>query len=83
MSELHPIPRQTLGMAGQSIKLASVGGIKVGRKPARGDRVMVPDFFTDEFYSGFVVDLLSVQFTYETASGTIRYCFYSADWKYQ
>ncbi len=53
------------------------------RKPASGDRVRVPDFYTDEIYSGFVVDLLSVQFTYETTSGTIRYCFYSADWKYQ
>ena len=53
------------------------------RRPARGDRVRVPDYYTDEFYSGRVVDLLSVQFTYETASGTIRYAFYHSDWKYQ
>ena len=53
------------------------------RKPARGDRVKVPDFYTDEIYSGFVVDLLSVQFTYELADGTIRYAAYTADWKYQ
>ncbi len=43
------------------------------RKPALGDHVTVPDSFTDEVYSGVVVDLLSVQFTYETESGTIRY----------
>ncbi len=53
------------------------------RKPAPGDRVAVPDSFTDEVYSGIVVDLLSVQFTYETESGTIRYALYSAGWKYK
>ncbi len=53
------------------------------RKPAPGDRVAVPDSFTDEVYSGIVVDLLSVQFTYEQTDGTIRYCFYAADLKYQ
>ncbi len=53
------------------------------RKPAPGDRIKAPDSFTDEVYSGVVVDLLSIQFTYETASGTIRYAFYSSDWKHQ
>ncbi len=53
------------------------------RKPAPGDRVAVPDSFTDEVYSGVVVDLLSVQFTYEMADGTMRYAFYSAGWKYK
>ncbi len=53
------------------------------RKPALGNHVTVPDSFTDEVYSGVVVDLLSVQFTYEAASGTIRYAFYSAGWKYK
>ncbi len=53
------------------------------RKPAPGDCVAVPDSFTDEDYSGIVVDLLSVQFKYETVSGTIRYAFYSAGWKYK
>ncbi len=75
--------RQALGTGTRSIKPVSVGGIKVGRKPAPGDRVKVPDSFTDEDYSGIVVDLLSVQFTYELADGTIRYAFYSSDWKYQ
>ena len=55
----------------------------MSRKPAPGDRVQVPDCFTDEDYSGIVVELLSVQFTYETESGTIRYAFYVSDWKYQ
>ena len=77
------MPRQALGMGNQGIRLASVGVIKVVRKPAPGDRVRVPDCFTDEDYSGIVVDLLSVQFTYELADGTIRYAFYSSDWKYQ
>jgi len=53
------------------------------RKPALGDRITVPDSFTDEVYSGIVVERLSVQFTYETESGTIRYAFYVSDWKYQ
>ena len=53
------------------------------RKPAPGDRVAVPDEFTDEAYSGTVVDLLSVQFTYELADGTMRYCFYADNWKYK
>ncbi len=70
-------------MGSQSIKRASVGAIKVSRKPASGDRVKVRDGFTDEVYSGIVVDLLSLQFTYELANGTIRYAFYSSDWKYQ
>ena len=53
------------------------------RRPAPGDRVRVPDFFTDEVYSGRVIDLLSIQFTYEMANGTIRYAFYNSDWKYK
>jgi len=53
------------------------------RKPAPGDHVTVPDSFTDKAYSGVVIDLLSVQFTYETESGTIRYAFYGAGWKYK
>ncbi len=77
------MPQPALGMGGQCIRLASVGAIKVVRKPAPGDRVQVPDCFTDEDYSGIVVDLLSVQFTYEMADGTIRYAFYSSDWKYK
>ncbi len=72
-----------LGMVGQSIKLALVGVIKMARKPAPGDRIKVPDGLTDEVYSGIVVDLLSSQFTYELANGTIRYAFYVSDWKYQ
>ena len=55
----------------------------MGRKPAPGDRIKVPDGLTDEVYSGVVVDLLSAQFTYELANGTIRYAFYVSDWKYQ
>ena len=70
-------------MGSQSIKLVSVGGINVTRKPAPGDRIKAPDSFTDEVYSGIVVDLLSVQFTYDMANGTMRYAFYSSDWKYQ
>ena len=53
------------------------------RKPALGDRVIVPKIFSDEDYSRIVVNLLSVQFTYETADGTIRYAFYSSNWKYR
>ena len=53
------------------------------RKPAPGDHITVPDSLTEEIYSGIVVDLLSAQFTYETASGTIRYAFYVSDWKYR
>ena len=53
------------------------------RKPAQGDQINVPDSLTDEVYSGVVVDLLSVQFTYEQADGTIRYAFYYSDWRYQ
>lgn len=53
------------------------------RRPAPGDHIQAPDSFTDEVYSGIVVELLSVQFTYETESGTIRYAFYASDWKYQ
>ena len=53
------------------------------RRPAPGDRVKVPDSLTDEVYSGIVVDLLSAQFTYETPSGNIRYCFYTENWKYK
>ncbi len=55
----------------------------MGRKPDPGNKVKVPDGLTDEVYSGIVVDLLSVQFTYELSDGTIRYAFYSSDWKYQ
>ncbi len=53
------------------------------RKPAPGDRIKAPDSFTDEVYSGIVVDLLAVMFTYEQTDGTIRYCFYASDWKYK
>jgi len=53
------------------------------RKPGQGEFITVSDFLTDEVYSGKVVDLLSIQFTYETANGTIRYAFYNSDWKYQ
>ena len=77
------MPLPALGMVSQSIKLASAGGIKVSHKPAPGDRITVPDTFTDEDYLGVVVDLLSIQFTYEMADGTIRYAFYESKWKYQ
>ncbi len=53
------------------------------RRPAPGDRITVPDGLTEEVYSGFVIDLLSIQFTYEMADGTIRYVFYESDWKYK
>ena len=53
------------------------------RRPAPRDRITVPDYLTDEVYSGLVVDLLSVQFTYELTDGTIRYAFYEADWNYK
>jgi len=53
------------------------------RRPAPGDRISVPDGLTDEVYSGYVLDLLSIQFTYEMANGTIRYAFYESDWKYK
>ena len=53
------------------------------RRPAPGDRITVPDGLTDEVYSGNVVDLLSIQFTFEMADGTIRYAFYESDWKYK
>ena len=53
------------------------------RRPAPGDRITVPGYFTDEVYSGIVVDLLSIQFTYELTDGTIRYAFYYSDWKYK
>ena len=53
------------------------------RRPTPGDRITVPDSLTDEVYSGLVVDLLSVQFTYELANGTIRYAFYESDWNYK
>ena len=52
------------------------------RKPAPGDRITVPDGLTDEVYSGIVIELMSAQFTYETADGTIRYAFYVSHWKY-
>jgi len=53
------------------------------RRPAPGDRITVPDGLTEEVYSGFVIDLLLIQFTYEMADGTIRYAFYESDWKYK
>ncbi len=53
------------------------------RKPSLGDRIAIPDSFTDKIYSGIVLDRLSTQFTYQLADGTIRYAFYSADWKYK
>ncbi len=53
------------------------------RKPASGESVIVADSFSDQIYSGIVVDLLSVQFTYVLADGTIRYASYNADWKYR
>ena len=53
------------------------------RKPTKGDTVTVPDGLADEVHSGIVVELLSIQFTYEMANGTIRYAFYNSDWKYQ
>ena len=77
------MPLQALGMGIRSIRLVSVGVIKMGRKPAPGDKIKVPDGLADEVYSGIVVDLFSAQFTYETSSGTIRYAFYVSDWKYQ
>lgn len=52
------------------------------RKPATGDRVIVPDAFTDREHSGTVIDLLSVQFTYIDAAERVRFCFYSEAWKY-
>ena len=53
------------------------------RRPAPGDRITVPDGLTDEVYSGFVIDLLSIQFTFELTDGTIRYALYESDWNYQ
>ena len=53
------------------------------KKPAKGESITVSDFLTDEVYSGIVVELLSIQFTYEMGNGTIRYAFYNSDWKYQ
>ena len=53
------------------------------RRPAKGESITVLDSFSNKVYSGVVVNLLSVQFTYELADGTIRYAAYSSDWKYQ
>ena len=55
----------------------------MARKPAPGDHITIQDGLTDEVYSGVVVDLLAVQFTYGTESGTIRFAFYDSDWHYQ
>ena len=53
------------------------------RRPAKGESITVSDSLTDEVYSGIVADLLSIQFTYEMADGTIRYAFYNSDWKHK
>ncbi|KKL61761.1 hypothetical protein LCGC14_2192040, partial [marine sediment metagenome] len=37
------------------------------RKPTLGARITIPDSFTDKIFSGIVLDLLSVQFTYQLA----------------
>ena len=50
------------------------------RKPMPGDHIKVQDSLTDEVYSGVVVDLLAIQFTYELERGTIRFAFYDSGW---
>ena len=52
----------------------------MARKPAPGDHITAQDSLTDEVYSGVVVDLLAVQFTYETETGIIRFAFYDSGW---
>lgn len=49
-------------------------------KPTPGDHITAQDSLTDEVHSGVVIDLLAVQFTYETESGTIRFAFYDSGW---
>lgn len=52
------------------------------RKPTPGDHITAKDSLTNDEYSGIVVDLLSVQFTYELKNGTLRFAFYDSDWRY-
>tara|TARA_R110002051_G_scaffold318571_1_gene401076 strand:- start:2910 stop:3083 length:174 start_codon:yes stop_codon:yes gene_type:complete len=49
--------------------------------PRIGQRIIheEPDF--DRVTEGYVVDLLSIQFTYETYAGKIKSCFYKDNWK--
>ena len=51
------------------------------RKPAPGDRITAKDSLTEDEYSGIVVDLLAIQFTYELANGGLRFAFYDSDWR--
>ena len=50
------------------------------RKPAPGDHITAQDSLTDEVYSGVVIDLLAMQFTYELENGIIRFAFYDSGW---
>ena len=52
------------------------------RKPAPGDRITAKDSLTEDEHSGIVVDLLTIQFTYELANGALRFAFYDSDWRY-
>ena len=51
------------------------------RKPTLGDHITAKDSLTEDEYSGIVIDLLAMQFTYELASGALRFAFYDSDWR--
>lgn len=50
------------------------------RKPALGDRITATDPLSEKEYSGIVVYLLAMQFTYELENGTIRFAHYDSGW---
>lgn len=51
------------------------------KKPELRQRVRVYDLMNDHTYWGEVVDLLSVQFTYLTDQGLMRYAHYTDKWE--
>ena len=48
--------------------------------PRVGQRIKHEEPEFDRVTEGYVVDLLSVQFTYETDKGLIKFCMYKDTW---
>ena len=51
------------------------------RAPRPGDEVEVFDAMADRQYCGVVESVLSTQFTYQPAEGSIRFCQFSSKWQ--
>ena len=51
------------------------------KKPQLGDSIIHKEPHFDRVNEGTVIELLGMQFVYETSSGEQRFCLFKEDWK--